>query len=86
MKERFQVQFDEDDLAAVRRVAAAEGRSVAALIREATVAYLAAHEVAPETAWERAIGLAGAFASDARPGRSDVGRRHDRYLPDAFSG
>ncbi|HEY6570821.1 MAG TPA: CopG family transcriptional regulator [Candidatus Limnocylindrales bacterium] len=82
MKERVQIQLEPDDLRALRRVAAAEGRSVAAVVREATAEYLAAHEVSPEAAWERALALAGAFSADVADQATDVAREHDRYLAD----
>jgi DNA-binding transcriptional regulator YdaS (Cro superfamily) len=84
MKERIQIQLERDDLRAVRRVAASQGRSVAAVIREATADYLSAHEVSPEAAWERALSLAGAFSSDVADHATDVARKHDRYLADVL--
>ena len=84
MKERVQIQLEPDDLSALKRVAASEGRSVAAVVREATAEYLSNHEVSPEAAWERALGLAGAFKADAGDPATDVAREHDRHLADVF--
>ena len=85
MKERIQVQLEPDDLSALRQVAASEGRSVAAVVREATAEYLAAHGVSPELAWERATSLSGAFRPDAGDHATDVAREHDRYLADVLA-
>ncbi len=85
MKERVQIQLEPEDIRALRRVAASQGRSVAAVVREATAEYLANHEVSPEAAWERALGLSGAFASDAGDAATDVARKHDLHLADVLS-
>ena len=63
-------------------LAAAEGVSVAELIRRAVdTLTLAAGEVAPEERRRRAAAVAGRFAS----GRTDVSSQHDRHLAEAFS-
>ena len=85
MKERVQIQLEPDELSTLRQVAASQGRSVAAVVREATAAYLAAHEVSPDVVWERATSLSGAFRSDAGDRATDVARAHDRYLADVLA-
>jgi len=78
---RTQVQLTDRQLEALRRDAAATGRSVADLIRQGVDQYLAGRsERWPEERVERAIQVAGKFSS----GRSDVSTHHDRHLAEAF--
>ena len=78
---RTQVQLTDRQLEALRRNAAATGRSVADLIRQGVDQYLAGRsELGPEERIERAIQVAGRFSS----GRSDVSTHHDRHLAEAF--
>lgn len=72
--ERTIVQFEAEQLAALRALARERGVSVAALVREAVDALLSARS--KDEAWERAMRAAGRF----RSGKGDVGREHDRYL------
>ncbi len=72
--ERTIVQFEAEQLAALRALARDRGVSVAALVREAVDALLSAP--AKHEAWERAMSVAGRF----RSGQGDIGREHDRYL------
>lgn len=73
---RMQVQLDEDQLAGLQSRAAASGRSVAALVREALDAWLAtdARRV------ERALATIGSY----RSGLGDLAENHDRYLDESL--
>lgn len=76
---RTQVQFTEEQIEALRARAAREDVSVSELVRRAVEAW-----VATETSWNekkrRALEIAGRF----RSGQSDVSRRHDEHLAEAF--
>jgi Arc/MetJ-type ribon-helix-helix transcriptional regulator len=78
---RTQVQLTEQQQAALRRLSAATGRSVADLVREGIERMLASR-VTPdrETRVARAIALAGRYSS----GRSDGSAEHDKHLAEAF--
>jgi len=78
---RTQVQLTEDQLQALRRLSANTGKSTAELIRNGVDQYLSCRRLSTkEDRIERAIRVAGAFASDA----TDVSADHDRYLAEAF--
>jgi hypothetical protein len=78
---RTQVQLTERQLKALRQLSAATGKSAAELIRNGIDQYLAGKQATdPEARIERAIGVAGKFAS----GASDVSAEHDRHLAEAF--
>lgn len=78
---RTQVQLTEDQLQALRRLSAITGKSTAELIRNGVDQYLSRRRPADEEGRiERAIRIAGAFAS----GATDVSAGHDRYLAEAF--
>lgn len=78
---RTQVQLTERQLRALRQLSAKSGRSIADLIRQGIDQYLASgHEPTREERRERAIRIAGMFAS----GVTDVSTHHDRHLADAF--
>lgn len=78
---RTQVQLTENQLKALRQVAAATGRSIADLIRQAVDQYLAAKQGPnPQERMERAIRVAGRFSSGTTDGSTD----HNRYLAEAF--
>ena len=74
---RTQVQLPEEELAALRRLAAEEGVSVSELVRRG-VRQLLRSRRAPsrEELWRRALRIAGKF----RSGRSDISERHDDYF------
>jgi len=79
---RTQIQFDDEQLAALRAQAAKEGKSVAALVRRAVDALIAGGRGGADPGrWDRAAAVAGAFAS----GRDDIAREHDRYLAEGFT-
>ncbi len=70
---RTQIYFDESLHKRILRSAKAEGRSAAALIREAAARYL--DEQGP-----REDDPIRAFVGGAEGGPSDAAREHDRYL------
>jgi plasmid stability protein len=72
---RTQIYIDEDLDSQLRTAAAAEGRSAAALIRDAVRLYLADGR-GPERTADPLLELAGAFEGGPR----DASTEHDRYL------
>jgi Arc/MetJ-type ribon-helix-helix transcriptional regulator len=80
---KTQVQFPEEDLTALRRLAAEKGVSVSELVRRG-VKQLLKSEQGPtrEELWERASKVVGKFHS----GKPDIGQRHDDYLEEAYLG
>ncbi len=75
---RTQIQLDDGQAAALKRLAAERGVSVAALIREAVERLLRGLD--GEDHVRRALALAGRFSS----GETDIGTEHDRYLAEDF--
>lgn len=78
MKERAQIQFEPEQAATLRERAAAEGRSIAAIVRDAVTAYLDRPE--REGAVERLLAAGGRF----RSGAGDAAERHDDYLAEDY--
>lgn len=74
LMKRTQIYLDQDLDARLRVVAAEEGRSAAAVIRDALRTYLAGRRSA--VAADPFLELAGAFAGGPR----DASTEHDRYL------
>ena len=72
---KMQVRLPQEDLTALRRLAAEKGVSVSELVRRGAKQLLAREEL-----WERASKVAGKFHS----GKSDIGQRHDDYLAEDF--
>lgn len=78
---RTQVQFEEEDLKKLRRVAAEEGVSVSAIVRRYVAEGMKSqHKPSREELWERASEVIGKF----RSGKTDIGQRHDDYLAEDF--
>lgn len=78
---RVQAQLTEEQAARLRRLGAARGVSVAALLREGADRVLAEDSDDREESWRRFWkGMESAGSS----GLGDVAREHDRYLDDAF--
>jgi Arc/MetJ-type ribon-helix-helix transcriptional regulator len=78
---RTQIQLTEEQSDALKALAAAEGRSVADLVRTAVDALLGSRARLDRAALRRqAIELAGRF----RSGTPDLGAEHDRHLGEAF--
>ena len=74
--ERVLVQLTPEQLAVLREGGARDGRSIAALIREAVDLWIT--ERGREPAIERALESVGRF----RSGLGDLAENHDRYLDD----
>ena len=75
---RMQLQLEDDQFARLRRRAAASGRSVAALVRDAVDAWL----TIDESSVERALAVVGRYHS----GLGDLADNHDRYLDEEPKG
>jgi len=78
---RTQVQFTEEQLAQLRRLAAEKGVSVSELVRRGVDRVLR-EERSPDRKelMARALEVAGKYDS----GLTDIGRRHDDYLAEDF--
>ena len=76
---RTQVQFTEEQIAALRARAAREEVSVAEVVRRSVEAWVAG-EASPAERKRRAREVLGQF----RSGRGDVARHHDDHLTEAF--
>lgn len=78
---RTQIQLTEQQQAALRRLSASTGRSVADLIRQGVEALLSSAPLPDKNEQvQRARRVAGRFRSGATDGSSD----HDRHLAEAF--
>lgn len=79
---RMQVQFTEEQAAALRKMAAESGRSIADLVRESVDALVekGRKRYTPEQI-ERALAFAGAFSS-GEP--NNVAVEHDKYLDEIY--
>jgi len=79
---RTQIQLSEDQVVALKKIAAAQHKSMAAVIRQAVDRFAKLGESAgtkqPRT---RALQAAGRFKS----GMKDLAENHDDYLVEAFS-
>lgn len=77
---RSQIQLTEEQMRRLRALAAAEGRSLADLIREGVDALLRRRATPdPAAVRRRALALAGRL----RSGLGDLAADHDRYLGEA---
>ena len=78
---RRQMQLSEEQLEALKRLAAKQNLSVAMLVRNAIASLLKSERIdSAEDRRRRAMEAAGRFAS----GRKDVSRKHDAYLTEAY--
>ena len=78
---RTQVQLAEEQVAALRRISAETGRSMADLVREGVKLYLEAHKrPSREELVRRALSIVGKYSS----GPGDVSVNHDEYLADIY--
>ncbi len=75
---RTQIQLTGEQAAAVKRIAAQRGVSMAAVIRDAVDGILDGDE--RRARWERALSVVGS----ASGGGENVSEEHDRYLEEAF--
>ena len=79
---RTQIQLPEEQLEALRRLAAAEDRSLSDLVREGVDALVRSRRGASrESVKERSLAAVGRF----RSGVKDLSREHDRHLAEAFA-
>ena len=77
---RTQVQFTEEEVQALRAIAAAEGVSVSSVVRQAVDHMVnGRRRVSREELWRRADEVCGAF----RSGTDDLAERHDDYFAEA---
>ncbi|MBZ5618362.1 MAG: ribbon-helix-helix protein, CopG family [Acidobacteriia bacterium] len=78
---RTQVQLTQQQIDALRQLAAESGKSIAELVRLGVELYLGAqHRPGRKQQVERARRIAGRFSSGIR----DVSTHHDRYLSEAY--
>lgn len=79
---RTQIQLTDQQIQALKQLAAAQDRSVAELIRQAVDVLLrSSGEIGDEERRRRAIAAAGRFRSGLR----DLSTEHDRYLNEAYA-
>lgn len=80
---RTQIQLTEKQANVIKEIAAAEGRSMAEVIRESVDAYAASKGPRDrEEQRQAALAIVGRF----RSGCTNLGARHDDYLADDFGG
>jgi len=78
---RTQIQFEEEQLNALRRSSAETGRSISDLVREGVKLYLISQKrPSRDEQVRRAIAAVGKFKSGIKDGSVN----HDRYLAEAF--
>jgi predicted DNA-binding protein len=78
---RTQIQLTEKQASKLKEIAAAEGRSMADVIRESVEVYTASRGVRDRQEEKAAaISIVGRF----RSGRKDLGSRHDDHLAEVF--
>jgi Ribbon-helix-helix protein, copG family len=78
---RTQIQLTEEQVKAIKRIAASQHLSVAELIRRAVDAMIRSSMARdPEERLKSAMEIAGKFSS----GKRDISRKHDRYLADVY--
>jgi hypothetical protein len=77
---RTQIQLTEEQIVALRLLAAQQNKSMADLVREGVDLML--HRKADDSRVKRAMQAVGRF----RSGRKDISVNHDEYLADAFEG
>ena len=79
---RTQIQLSEDQVVALKRIAAAQHKSMAAVIRQAVDFFAKSGETADrEKPRARARSAAGRFKS----GMHDLAKNHDDYLAETFN-
>ena len=78
---RTQIQLNEKQAGAIKKIAHAQGVSVAEVIRRAVDGIISASPTAGmEERHKRALEIVGKF----RSARHDVSRKHDAYLIEAY--
>ncbi|MFN8494830.1 MAG: ribbon-helix-helix protein, CopG family [Caldilineaceae bacterium] len=79
---RTQIQLTEEQMDALKKLAAEQTLSVAELVRRAVDALLrSSNRISDETQRRRALAIIGQFADPA----TDLSINHDQYLTQAFS-
>jgi hypothetical protein len=79
---RTQVQFTPEQARRLRALARREGVSVAELVRRSVDRVLSEEASKPTARYQQASRLVGAFHD--RAGATDLAKRHDEHLSDAF--
>ena len=80
---RTQIQLSEEQAKAIKRIAAAQGTSMAEVIRRAVNGVIIFSPAGDgNERHQRAIEIVGKF----RSGKRDVSKNHDRYLTEAYRG
>ena len=78
---RTQIQLTEEQAKAIKKIATAQGVSVAELIRRAVDNIITSSTIADvEERKRRALEIVGRF----RSGKRDVSKEHDAYLVEAY--
>ncbi len=78
---RTQIQLKEEQVKAIKKIAKAQGVSIAEVIRHAVDGIVRlSPTVGMEERHKRALEIVGKF----RSGRNDVSRKHDAYLLEAY--
>lgn len=78
---RTQIQLSEEQAKAVKRIAAAQGTSMAEVIRRAVDEIMITSPAGDvNERHERALAIVGKF----RSGKRDISSNHDRYLAEAY--
>ncbi len=78
---RTQIQLTEEQARAVKKMASAEGVSVAEVIRRAIGKIMRADKsINEEERHKRALEIVGKF----RSGKRDISKKHDEYLEEAY--
>ena len=75
---RTQIQFTEEQMRRLRRLARSEGVSIAEIVRRLVERGMGGEAPSRQALYHRAAGVVGAFHD--REGASDVAERHDEYL------
>ena len=78
---RTQIQLSEEQAKAIKRMAAAQGMSMAEVIRRAVDEVIITSPAGDsKERHQRALAIAGKF----RSGKRDISSNHDRYLAEAY--
>jgi hypothetical protein len=79
---RTQIQLKEEQMNALKKIAAAKQSSIAQLIRKAVDNFIKSGSALPddEERRKRALSIAGRYSS----GRHNISADHDKYLAEAY--
>jgi hypothetical protein len=78
---RTQIQLSEEQAKAIKRIAAAQGTSMAEVIRRAVDGAIIS---SPAGDWDERIQRALAIVGKFRSGKRDISKNHDQYLAEAY--